>query len=274
MYNLLILSFLNSLQLIRCRFLEKRKTGGKRNLDYHVNIYWDKGKVRKINQDSIIVLKALTCRGRVFMAAVCDGMGGMDWGEGASGYVVEELVTWFYDDLISAIGKKKPLWVIRRSLERKVYQMQGRIKFYAQKHNVAMGTTMSVLVLWEKRYLLWHLGDSRIYQLRRKKIGKRTRIKQLTKDHVQEENKLTRCVGSFGFFVPDFKMGIAHKREAFLLCSDGFFRRLQEAEIWEVLQNSRMETENGDRRLKELAEAALRRGEKDNLSAVYISTMK
>lgn len=243
-------------------------------MNYCINVYWDKGKVKKLNQDSIIVLQALTCRGRIVMAAVCDGMGGMDKGECASGYVVEELVTWFYDSLLPAVGKKKRLWVIRRSLERKVYQMQSHIKFYAKKNKVAMGTTMSVLVLWEKRYFLWHLGDSRIYQLQRKIFRKKTRIKQLTRDHVQEENKLTRCVGSFGFFVPDFRRGTARKKQAFLLCSDGFFRKLREAEMQEVLDNNRMGNENGDRQLKELAEAALRRGEKDNLSAVYISMMK
>ena len=64
-------------------------------MNYQVNVYWNKGAVRKSNQDSVLVLKALTSQGRVLLAAVCDGMGGMDRGEYASGYLTEELVTWF-----------------------------------------------------------------------------------------------------------------------------------------------------------------------------------
>lgn len=234
---------------------------------YETNVYWNAGTVKQVNQDSLLVLQVLTSRGRVLMAAVCDGMGGLERGECASGYVTEELIAWFYNDLLRAIGKKKPLWIIRRSLERKVYQMQSKIRDYAKKRSLSMGTTMSVLVLWERRYMLWHLGDSRIYRIF-------NRVKQVTTDHVQGENKLTRCVGSFGFFVPDFRTGVIRNGMAFLLCSDGFWHRLREEEIGEVLQPCKMKKEMSERRLKELAEAVMRRGEKDNLSAVYIKCEK
>ncbi|MBO5208409.1 MAG: serine/threonine-protein phosphatase [Lachnospiraceae bacterium] len=248
---------------------------------YETNVYWNAGAVKKINQDSVLVLQALTSRGRVLLAAVCDGMGGMEEGECASGYVTEELIAWFYDGLLYAIGKKKPLWVIRRSLERKVYQMQNRMQDYARKRKIFMGTTMSVLVLWEKRYFIWHLGDSRIYWMKgRSYMGKRSKsaqkkctLKQITEDHVQGKNRLTKCVGNCGFFVPDFKTGIVRRREAFLLCSDGFWNELQEEELREVLQPERMTEETSERRLKELADAVMRRGEKDNLSAVYIKCL-
>lgn len=232
-------------------------------MHYEVSVYWDAGAVKTYNQDSILVLQALTGRGRIVMAAVCDGMGGMAQGETASGYVTEELTVWFYDSLLSAIGKRKPLWIIRRSLERKVYQMQNRMRDYAGKRKIDFGTTMSVLVLWERKYMLWHLGDSRIYQL-----GHRNRL--MTQDHVQGTNRLTRCVGSFGFFPPVFQLGMFRKRTAFLLCSDGFWHRLQEQEIQEVLQPDKVKAGTCERRLKELAKAAIRRGERDNISAIYI----
>lgn len=236
-------------------------------MKYQVNVYWNKGAVREHNQDSLVVLQALTSRGRVLMAAVCDGMGGMDRGECASGYLTEELITWFYDGLLKSIGKKKPLWVLRRSAERKVFQAQQRMQLYAEKRKLEMGTTMSLLVLWEKKYLLWHLGDSRIYRL---SMRKKSRISLLTKDHVQGRNRLTKCVGSFGFFPPDFRMGIAGKGEAFLLCSDGFWHEIGKEEMGEILAPERMTEERCDRRLREIGEAVIRRGEKDNLSAVYI----
>lgn len=236
-------------------------------MDYYADVYWDRGRKRECNQDSLVLLQALTLQGRVLMAAVCDGMGGMDMGETASGYLTEELITWFYDGLLDAVGKKKPLWVIRRSIERKVYQVQHRLGIYAEKHGINLGTTMSLLVLWEKRYLLWHLGDSRIYRLY---DCKRRKIQLLTKDHTKGRNELTKCIGSFGFFIPDFKMGTIRKREAFLLCSDGFWHRVTTKEIAGALAPSQMREENIQRRLREIGEAAMRRGEKDNLAAVYI----
>lgn len=236
-------------------------------MNYQVNVYWNKGAVRKSNQDSVLVLKALTSQGRVLLAAVCDGMGGMDRGEYTSGYLTEELVTWFYDGLLQAIGKRKPLWVLRRSLERNLYRIQCRLQTYAVRRGLEMGTTMSLLVLWEKKYLLWHLGDSRIYRL----SGHRKRkIVLMTKDHVQGKNRLTKCVGSFGYFWPDFRTGIIGKGEAFLLCSDGFWHMMGSKELGETLVPALMTEERCERRLKEIAETAMRRGERDNLSAVYI----
>lgn len=238
-------------------------------MNYQVSVYWNKGAVRKSNQDSVLVLQALTSQGRVLLAAVCDGMGGMDKGEYASGYLTEELVTWFYDGLLSAIGKRKPLWVIRRSLERNLYRIQRRMQNYADKRGLEMGTTMSLLVLWEKKYLLWHLGDSRIYRL----SGHwKRKTALMTKDHVQRKNRLTKCMGSFGYFLPYFRMGTVGKGEAFLLCSDGFWHRVKAEELGEALAPALMTEGRCERRLKEIGETAIRRGERDNLSAIYILT--
>ena len=249
-------------------YKSEMKNRKRKNMDYQVSVYWNKGAVRRTNQDSLIVLQALTSQGRVLMAAVCDGMGGMDKGECASGYLTEELVTWFYNSLLRAIGKRKPLWVIRRSLERNLYRIQARLQNYADKRGLEMGTTMSLLVLWEKKYLLWHLGDSRIYHL----SGHRKRkIYLMTEDHVQGKNRLTKCVGSFGFFAPDFRMGTIGKGEAFLLCSDGFWHMMDAEELGEALTPALMTEERCERRLREIGETAMRRGERDNLSAIYIN---
>ena len=238
---------------------------------FSTDVYWNKGAVRAVNQDSLVVLQALTVRGRVLMAAVCDGMGGMDMGECASGYLTEELVTWFYDGLLAAVGKKKPLWVIRRSAERKLYQVQSRLQRYAGRRSLAMGTTLSLLVLWEKKYMLWHLGDSRIYQF---SCGGKKKIRLLTSDHVQGRNMLTKCVGSFGFFMPDYRMGHVKSGAAFLLCSDGFWHNIREEEMREVLTPEQMSGERIRKRLCEIGEADIRRGERDNLSAIYVSIRK
>ena len=240
---------------------------------YISGVYWERGSVSDANQDSLVLLQVLTARGRVLMAAVCDGMGGLAQGEWASGYVTKRLQEWFYDSLLRAVQKKKPYWIIRRSLDRLVYHMQEQIAQYGEREGICLGTTMTVLVLWEKTYLLWHLGDSRAYRIDRAS-GRRpdlTGLLCMTKDHVCGKNQLTKCVGSFGYERPDFRLGMLQKGQGLLVCSDGFRHCVAESELAEVLKPEQI-TEEGQivRRLREIGDACMKRGERDNMSAVYV----
>ena len=249
-------------------------------MQYVTAVYWNHGSVSACNQDSLTLQQVLTGRGRVLMAAVCDGMGGLQQGETASGYMAERLQEWFYGSLMRSIHKKKPCWMIRRSLDRMVYHAQEQMRQYARRKQLDMGTTMSVLVLWEDIYLIWHLGDSRIYRIRSKgrfdrenckKSGKHGLMEPMTTDHVQGRNRLTKCVGSFGYFRSDYRMGALKKGDAFLLCSDGFYHCVTNQELADILNPGQLREEmQMERRLTEIGTACMKRGERDNLSAVYI----
>lgn len=213
------------------------------------------GRVAKSNQDALLLQQVLTRRGRVLMAAVCDGMGGVSQGETAAAYVAERLQEWFYTEFLWMFAGKKRTWVIRRSLDRLAWHMQQQMRRYGGEENLSLGTTMTVLVLWEKGWLLWHLGDSRAYRLRR------DRMEQLTTDHVVGAGKLTKCVGSFGHFVPEHKMGVPKAGEGFLLCSDGFRRQMTERELRDVLAPAQLKEEAQiERRLGEIGQACMKRG--------------
>lgn len=249
-------------------------------MQYVTAVYWNRGSVAACNQDSLTLQQVLTGRGRVLMAAVCDGMGGLQQGETASGYMTERLQEWFYGSLMRLIHKKKPYWIIRRSLDRIVYHVQEQMRQYAGRERLDMGTTMSLLVLWEDIYLIWHLGDSRIYRIRSKgrfnrgdnrKSGKQGLMELMTADHVQERNRLTKCVGNFGYFRPDYRMGTLKRGDAFLLCSDGFYHCVTNQELADILCPVRLlEERQMERRLAEIGTACMKRGERDNLSAIYI----
>lgn len=237
---------------------------------YVTGVYWCRGRSAKGNQDAVVLQQVLTGRGRVLLAAVCDGMGGISAGEEASGYAAYQLREWFYRDLLTMLRRRKRFWVIRRSLDRLIFHMQGRLKRYAAGKEISLGTTMTVAVLWEKYYLLWHLGDSRAYSLRGH------HVEQLTTDHVHDGDKLTKCLGSFGYFRPQYRMGTLHRGEGVLLCTDGFRRQMTKRELGDVLHFARRglplagEEEQITRRLGEIGEACMKRGETDNLSAVYV----
>lgn len=238
-------------------------------MEYLTGVYWCRGRVAAKNQDALLLQQVLTRRGRVLMAAVCDGMGGATQGEMAAGYVAERLQEWFYTEFLRMFARKKRLWVIRRSLDRLVYHMQRQLRRYAGEEGLSLGTTMTVLVMWENAWLVWHLGDSRAYRLRR------GRMEQLTTDHVHGAGELTKCVGSFGHFVPQHIVWRPGAGEGVLLCSDGFRRQMTERELRDVLAPARLREEAQiERRLKEIGEACMKRGERDNLSAVYIKLSK
>lgn len=242
-------------------------------MHYLTAVYWNRGSVSACNQDSVTVQQVLTGRGRILMAAVCDGMGGLQQGEIASGYMTERLQEWFYESLLRAVRKKKPYWVIRRSLDRLVYHVQEQLKLYGEREQAALGTTMSVLILWEDIYLIWHLGDSRIYHMcSRRRHGVRRRMAEcMTVDHAKGRNQLTKCVGSFGYFRPYFRMGTLKTGDGLLLCSDGFCHHVTEKELADILDPAQLQEElQTERRLRETGEACMKRGERDNLSAVYI----
>lgn len=246
-------------------------------MKYLTSVYWERGSVAECNQDSLVVLQVMTAKGRVLMAAVCDGMGGLAQGERASGYVTRRLQEWFYESLLRSVQRKKAYWVIRRSLDRLVYDMQEQLSQYARKEQISLGTTMTVLVVWEKTYLLWHLGDSRAYRLNVKPGGKEKSgaTECMTVDHVHGKNQLTKCVGSFGYKRPDYRMGIVKPGQAFLICSDGFRNLIDESELADVLNPEGMEEETrAARRLQAIGDVCMKRGEEDNMSAVYIKIFK
>ena len=53
-------------------------------------VYWDRG-AREVNEDSLS-LQQVSIRGKkVVFALVCDGIGGLEQGETASGFVAERM---------------------------------------------------------------------------------------------------------------------------------------------------------------------------------------
>ena len=72
-----------------------------------------------------------------------------------------------------------------------------------------------------------HLGDSRAYQLCRKRClnrEKQTGTRQLSQDH-EEGGVLRRCVGAFGLEVPQLYTGTLDDGDMLLLCTDGFYKK-------------------------------------------------
>jgi protein phosphatase len=142
-----------------------------------------------------------------------------------------------------------------------------------------MGTTVTALVLFNGRFLIGQVGDSRGYLLRQHKLS------QVTKDHsyVQEQvdagyltpeqarthpysNVITRCVGANADVVPDIYVGAARQGDVFLLASDGLTGMLEDYELEQIMQSDEMP----QARVDALIDEANRHGGLDNITAILV----
>jgi serine/threonine protein phosphatase PrpC len=145
-----------------------------------------------------------------------------------------------------------------------------------------MGTTVTALVLFETRFLVGQVGDSRAYLYRDGKLI------QLTKDHsyVQEQvdagyltpeqarshpysNVITRCVGANSDVMPDIYLGTVKRGDLFLLASDGLTGMLEDPELAEMLGGGAKDRMPQDR-VDALITEANRHGGLDNITAIIV----
>ena len=151
-----------------------------------------------------------------------------------------------------------------------------------ERDKLGMGSTVSALLLSETRYLVGHVGDSRIYLVRD------GQMRQLTKDHslVQEQvdaglltpeqarrhpqsNVITRCIGMADDIDPDVFDGEARVGDAFLLASDGLTGMVDDRRIQQLLR-SRAKPE---RIVDALIQEANVNGGNDNITAVVVRVL-
>ncbi len=165
--------------------------GGNKNMKTDKHIQWyaktDIGLKRENNEDNIKVIDTssplldIERLGRMF--AVADGMGGHAAGEIASQMACDAL-TAYYDGNPGYDQKQFPDQALAGHLVKTIHDIDRIIRERSMhdKECEHMGTTLSVLMLTDQKAIIAHVGDSRIYRLRDKKI------EQMTVDHtfVQE----------------------------------------------------------------------------------------
>jgi protein phosphatase len=224
----------------------------------------DVGMVREINEDAYLD------RPKRGLWAVADGMGGHTLGDLASRMVVEALDQLRPDnDLLKFLDDARGrLQEVNRHLRREAVIRDARI----------IGSTVVVLLASDGYCGYLWAGDSRIYLLRE------GRLRQLTRDHSKVEelksrgeltsenavnhparNTITRAIGAADTLDLDGETLQAGDGDMFLLCSDGLSNTVSEQEMRSALVP-------GDCRQasEALVEMALKRGGRDNISAVVV----
>ena len=234
----------------------------------------DVGRIRKGNEDTLHA-SANSYRG---LFIVADGMGGHAAGDVASEMSVEvvsrglaELNALDSGDAQSRVGDAL------RDANRAVYE-----RTRTERDKLGMGSTVSALLLSDTRFIVGHVGDSRIYLVRE------GRMEQLTRDHslVQEQvdaglitaeqarrhpqsNVITRCIGMADEIEPDVFDGEARVGDAFLLASDGLTGMVEDKRIEQLL----MSRATPARIVDALIAEANNNGGNDNITAVVVRVL-
>ena len=190
----------------------------------------DIGKVREINQDYYYISDSLD---EVQLYMLADGMGGYKGGEIASKLAIQSAKS-YIENNFKEIEKDKEsiIQLVASSMEYANMVVYEKAK--SEEELEGMGTTLEVCVIYNNKAYIGHIGDSRIYRIRKEFIRKLTQdhsyVQKLVKDgtitqeqamHHPQKNMLMKALGCNAFVEPDVMVKGFLKEDILVMTSDG-----------------------------------------------------
>lgn len=189
-------------------------------------------------------------QGNISCYVVADGLGGHGSGEIASQTAVKAVLDCFV---------RRPE-ISQQMLKSYLDYAQNAIVQRKEKDESCknMGTTIVVLITDGKKAVWGHLGDSRLYRLRKKLLY------EITDDHSvafvsyqigeipyysdirnsPDQNKLLKILGEKEKYAPQISQVMSiDKHTKFLLCTDGFWKYVTEEDVEYTARKSKTEKE-------------------------------
>ena len=222
------------------------------------------GRRRRRNED------AWVCHPPLF--AVADGMGGARGGEIASRVAATAL-----GEDVDGSGEQRVVALIQEA-NRQVYERARE-----DSDASGMGTTITVALFESGVVWIGHVGDSRAYLIRDRKVDQLTEDHSLVAELVRtgrlspeeaethpQRSVITRALGTD----PDVDVDVfpveAKPGDLFLICSDGLTAMVDDATILDTVEGERNDL---DAVAKELVAAANRKGGEDNITVVFFEVV-
>ena len=189
------------------------------------------GKVRAVNEDACLELPE---RG---LWVVADGMGGHDAGDMASAMIVESLG--------EVHAHENPANFLDEVEDRLIDVNQSLFQTAAQSPTPrTIGSTVIALLAFREHCVMVWAGDSRAYRLRDGQLEKLTidhsqveemvQLGELEPDEAEQHpmaNVITRAVGGNEQLHLDIELRTICDSDRYLLCSDGLYKDLADADI-------------------------------------------
>lgn len=234
----------------------------------------DIGKARDMNED-FFYISSDTEPLKLYILA--DGMGGYQGGEIASKLATLSVKSYIESNFskIDYTNKEEILKLIQSSIEYANMVVYEKAKENEELTN--MGTTLEVCIIYNNKAFIGHIGDSRIYRIRKDIMRKITQdhsyVQKLVKDGTitkeeainhPKKNMLIKALGCTPYVEPDVMVKGFLKDDIIVICSDGLTNMLSEEEIYTTV------TKDIDKSSDELINKANERGGHDNITVIIM----
>ena len=233
----------------------------------------DIGKAREMNQDFYYVSDEIN---GMRLCILADGMGGYKGGEIASA-----LATTSAKEYIQKRFKEiEPTTENIESIIKEAMDYANEVVYRKSRENEEldqMGTTLEICIMYGNKIYLGHIGDSRIYRIRRNIIRRITTdhsyVETLVKDgtitreeafYHPRKNMLMKALGCAENIEPDITAKGFLPGDIILMCSDGLTNMLQEEEIYNII------TSDVESSCDKLIARANELGGYDNISVIVV----
>lgn len=235
----------------------------------------DIGKARNMNEDFFYISKDTE---PLKLYILADGMGGYSGGEIASKLATISVKSYIESNFnnIDYTKKEELLKLIKNAIEYANMVVYEKAKENEELTN--MGTTLEVCIIYNNKAFIGHIGDSRIYRIRKDIIRKITQdhsyVQKLVKDGTitkeeavnhPKKNMLIKALGCTPFVEPDIMVKGFLKDDIIVICSDGLTNMISEEEIYATV------SKNVDSASDELVNNANERGGYDNITVIIIN---
>ncbi len=236
----------------------------------------DIGKMREVNQDSYYISDSLD---RIQLYIIADGMGGCNGGEIASSLAIQAAKS-YIETNFSEIEKDKDsiIQLVASSME--YANMIVYEKSKEEKELEGMGTTFDVCLIYNNKAYIGHIGDSRIYRIRKDFMRKLTQdhsyVQKLVKDGTitleeadnhPQKNMLMKALGCNAYVEPDVMVKGFIKDDIIVMATDGLTNYVLANQI------SQSAKKNIEQATKDLVDEANNNGGYDNITIIVIKNI-
>ncbi len=241
------------------------------------------GKQRELNEDTLLTLTT-TLGGNAGnlpfgLYVVADGMGGHHSGEVASnmaarifsGYMMKKFHPFLF---------QLPTELLDESLQELMIAGVAEAQSAIQREAPGSGTTLTAALVLGEQVSIAHVGDSRAYAVYpdgrfelisrdHSLVGRLEELGQITAEEAAnhpQKNVLYRALGQGEVLEADIFSTAFPKKGMLMLCSDGLWGVLSEAEMHSAITNA----DSLERACQNLVNAANAAGGPDNISVVLV----
>ena len=233
----------------------------------------DIGRARDMNQDAYYASQPSDTVG---LYIVADGMGGYNGGEIASSLAVTAAKNYIETNFAEIEHTKEKLQeLVKNAIEYANMLVYEKSKEIPELEG--MGTTIEVALVHNNRVYIGHVGDSRIYRIRKTFIRKLTQdhsyVEKLVKDgsitrdeavHHPKKNMLTKALGCTSFVEPDVTVKGFQKDDILVLTTDGLTNMVSDEKIYSIV------TDIIEVATDKLIEKANEAGGLDNITVIIV----